>query len=347
MARQKAAALVLLLCACAAGAAVVNAESLGAPNPRRSGPKTAHTASLPELDPATLSAADASARGIATVKIMPDHAAATNAALTTQQIRSQFLVPDLLVPGQVTLTYTTIDRMVIGGAMPLPGAPVTLRNSTGNGIKKGPVLANREMGVFNLGPARARVTVDGEPFSLKANDTLYIPARTSEVVFETLDRAAPAKLFLVSAPCGVATKAAKIPFEDPIIKVAAGGRETADARTLYRLLGPSKVASCQLTMGITFMDGGSVWNQQPAHLHERRSEVYFYYDMKPDTRVFHMLGDKSETRHVIVGNEEAVLCPPWSMHFGVGTGHYAMLWAMAGENQDFDDKAIVQMSELL
>jgi 4-deoxy-L-threo-5-hexosulose-uronate ketol-isomerase len=345
MARRHTAAAVLLVLLCTGAAAAPN------PPPRRSGPKPAGavSAAAAPQDAAALAAADAAARGVATVKLMEEPSAAGSASLSSADLRSQFLVPGLLVPGQVTLTYTTIDRMVIGGAAPLPGAaPLALRNSTGAGIRKGPLLANRELAVFNLGPGKARVVADGEAFILRGNDTLYVPAQTAEVLFSSIDEAdQPARLFLVSAPCGVRTKAVKIPLEDPVAKFTFGGQETADARTMYRLLGPTKAASCQLTLGVTFMAAGSVWNQQPAHLHERRSEVYFYYDMKPDTRVFHMLGEKAETRHVIVKNEEAVLCPPWSMHFGVGTGGYAMLWAMAGENQEFDDKVPVQFDELL
>jgi len=267
--------------------------------------------------------------------------------MTTEDLRSNFVVERVFVPGEITLTYTYLDRMVIGGAMPVGAAPLSLKAApvSAKVVGKGGFLDRRELGIFNVG-GPGRVVADGTAYELDPHEALYIAAGTKDVTFESDDPAGhPAKFYLVSAPCASRLATTKVSLADAKT-LHPGAQETANVRTLHQMIVPGKVDTCQLMMGATFMANGSVWNTMPAHRHSRRSEIYLYFDLPESQRVFHLLGEPSETRHVVVSNDQAVLSPSWSIHSGAGTSAYAFVWVMAGENEDFGDMDPVSMAAL-
>ncbi|GBF92039.1 5-dehydro-4-deoxy-D-glucuronate isomerase [Raphidocelis subcapitata] len=263
--------------------------------------------------------------------------------MNSQQMRDAFLIERVFAPGQVLVTYTTHDRMVTGGAMPDGAAPLRLPDSSVGG-NAAPFLWRRELAVFNVG-GPGRVTVDGKAFNLSTHDALYVPAFAEEVVFSNADAARPAKFWLAGAPCHVAYRPVKIALSEA--DSIAFQTSAASNRTLRRFVVPQRVDACQLTMGATFLEPGAAWNQMPGHLHPRRSEMYLYFGMEPETRVVHIMGEPSETRHLIVANEQGVLCPSWGVHVGAGTGRHAIAWAMAGENQAPEDRYRVDIDDIL
>jgi 4-deoxy-L-threo-5-hexosulose-uronate ketol-isomerase len=241
----------------------------------------------------------------------------------------------------VTLTYSHVDRLVVGGAMPV-ATPLPLTALKPLGVES--FLHRRELGLMNVG-GLGRVVVDGNSFEIGTRDFLYVGMGAREVLFESATVAAPARFYLVSAPAHAAHPTRKLSIADGKT-IQFGSVETANVRTLHQVIEPDTCPSCQLVMGFTELELGSVWNTMPSHVHERRSEVYFYFDLEADARVFHLMGQAGETRHLVVGNEQAVISPPWSLHSGAGTSNYAFVWAMAGENQDFADMDALAMSEL-
>lgn len=259
----------------------------------------------------------------------------------TGQLRRHFLVESLFRPGEVALTYSHIDRFVVGGAMPL-AAPVVLQAL--KPIGSGTFLARRELGLLNVG-GRGRVMVDGTRFDMDKLDALYVAMGSVDIRFESVDPAQPAKFYLLSTPAHARHQTLKIAIADAR-KIPLGTREAANVRTIHQVIHPQICQSCQLVMGYTVLEPGSVWNTMPSHLHDRRCEVYFYFDLQPETRVFHFMGEPSQTRHLVVENEQAILSPGWSLHSGVGTSSYTFAWAMAGDNQDFDDMDALAMSDL-
>jgi 4-deoxy-L-threo-5-hexosulose-uronate ketol-isomerase len=250
----------------------------------------------------------------------------------TAKLREQFLIESLFVPGEVTLTYTHVDRMVFGGIVPTR-APLVLEGGKEFGSKD--FLERREAGIINIGGA-GTVDIDGTQYDLNKGDGLYIGMGPKTVRFSSQDPAHPAQFYLASSPAH---------HEYPTIKIEQsranprrlGQPETVNVRTIYQYVHPAVCASCQLVMGLTVLDPGSVWNTMPCHTHERRMEVYLYFDLPAEARVFHMHGQPTETRHLVVADRQAVVSPSWSIHSGVGTAAYSFIWAMAGENQDFDD----------
>jgi 4-deoxy-L-threo-5-hexosulose-uronate ketol-isomerase len=261
--------------------------------------------------------------------------------LDTAALRRLYLVERLFEPDGLCLVHSQIERMVLGGAFPSTRA-VTLDECPALG--KGPLLALRELGLINVGGA-GRVTVDGERYELAPRDGLYVPRGTGKLVFESASPAAPAKFYLVSTPAHTRHETVKITI-DKANPMPMGGPATSNERVIYQYVNPDICKSSQLLLGLTMLKEGSVWNTMPTHLHDRRSEVYFYFDLKPDARVFHMMGEPQETRHVVVANEQAVISPPWSIHSGVGTSSYSFIWAMGGENQDYKDMDAVAMGTL-
>ena len=259
----------------------------------------------------------------------------------TAELRRHFLITRIFEADTIPLTYSHIDRLVVGGAMPVKNA---LTLETSKPIGQATFLARRELGVFNVGGA-GRIICDNDPIALDTHEALYVPMGTEKVSFESTDADRPAKFYLVSAPAHQRHALKKITLADANT-LHLGTPETANVRTLHQMIIPGRVETCQLVMGMTFLAPGSVWNTMPSHTHDRRSEAYLYFDLAADARVFHMMGEPQETRHLVVGNEQAILSPGWSIHSGVGTGNYGFIWAMAGDNMDFTDMDHCAMGDL-
>lgn len=259
----------------------------------------------------------------------------------TQALRRHFLVDSIFRPDEVVLTYSHVERMVVGGAMPQGRAlPLAALKPVGSPT----FLARRELGVINVGGV-GRVIVDNATHEIGKLDSLYVGRGAREVAFESARAGDPARFYLVSAPAHATHPTRKVGSAQAK-RMPLGSRETANVRTIHQVIQPDVCPSCQLAMGFTVLEPGSVWNTMPAHRHDRRCEVYFYFDLPPDARVFHLMGTPDETRHIVVANEQAVLSPVWSMHSGVGTSAYTFVWAMAGDNQDYADMDAIAMSEL-
>jgi len=259
----------------------------------------------------------------------------------TAALRAHFLIPEIFQPGHISLTYTHVDRTIIGGAMPMTD-DLTLTSSKPVGAD--PFLARREMGVFNVGGAGI-VVLDGQDYGLDTADCLYVPMATADVRFRSADPNDPAKFYLVSVPAHQVWPAKRIrPHEANLLEL--GTAADANRRVLRQYIHPDICPSCQLVMGMTQIEEGSVWNTMPCHTHDRRSEIYLYFDMAPQTRVFHFMGEPDETRHLVIANEQAVVSPGWSIHCGAGTARYSFVWSMAGDNQDFTDMDMVAMETL-
>lgn len=264
-------------------------------------------------------------------------------SLDTEGLRRHFLVQDLFQPDEVTLTYSHIDRIIVGGIMPVTGG-VSFAAELGRHTGTDFFLQRRELGLINIGGA-ARVQVDGTEFELGPREALYVGQGAKELAFFSLDAAQPAKLYLNSAPAHTAYPHRKITLAQASPETL-GATATCNRRTIYKFMVPDVLPTCQLSMGMTELEPGSVWNTMPCHTHERRMEVYFYFDMPADAVVFHMLGEPTQTRHLVVRNEEAVINPSYSIHSGVGTQAYTFIWGMVGENQVFKDMDHVPMTTL-
>jgi len=261
--------------------------------------------------------------------------------LDSAALRRHYLATDLFVAGDIRLCYSHVERLIVGGAQPADRA---LQLEAVREAGSSPFLARRELGVINIG-GPGRVTVDGREYGMKPRDGLYVGKESSSVTFESKDPATPAKYYLVSAPAHSRFETVKIAI-DEARPTKMGAAETCNQRTIHQYIHPDVCRSSQLLMGLTALETGSVWNTMPCHLHDRRSEIYFYFDMQPQERVFHFMGQPAETRHIVVANEEAVISPPWSVHMGAGTGRYTFIWAMAGDNQDYRDMDAVPTATL-
>jgi 4-deoxy-L-threo-5-hexosulose-uronate ketol-isomerase len=251
--------------------------------------------------------------------------------LSTQDLRDTFQVQHLFVPGELVAHFTDLDRLVVGGVMPAQEA-IELPNHKETG--RSFFLERRELGAINIG-GEGRVVADGQVFSLETLDCVYLPMGTKSVTFDSTNPENPAKFYFLSCPAHAAHPARMMKSSEAS-PVRLGAQETSNTRTIYKFIHQGGIQSCQLVMGLTALEPGNVWNSFPPHTHWRRTEIYFYFDLGQNI-VSHFLGEPQETRHVFLHNEEAVLSPNWSMHFGVGTGNYKFIWGMAGENQVFDD----------
>ena len=250
----------------------------------------------------------------------------------TETLRRHFLVEKIFVTGELTLVYTHVDRVVFGGAVPTTQA---LALEGGKEFGTPNFLDRRELGVVNLGEA-GRVILDGKAHALANGDGLYVGMGTKTVSFESDNPAQPAKFYVMSSPAHATYPTVHITRATANPK-KLGAPETCNVRTIYQYVHPAVCQSCQLVMGVTVLEPGSVWNTYPPHTHERRMEVYLYFGMADSTRVFHMHGQPTETRHIVMANEQAVISPSWSIQSGVGSGAYSFIWGMAGENQTFED----------
>ncbi|MFJ5623001.1 5-dehydro-4-deoxy-D-glucuronate isomerase [Peribacillus loiseleuriae] len=260
---------------------------------------------------------------------------------TTERLRSEFLIESLFVAGEINMVYSHYDRVVSGGAIPT-SSPLLLEDK--ETLKTDYFLERREVGIINIG-ANGRVMVDGEEYTLAKRDCLYVGLGNKEVTFHSVDPSEPAKFYFVSSLAHKNYPTKKIPIEDAT-PIKLGSDSQSNKRTIYQYIHNDGIQSCQLMLGMTLLEPNNMWNTMPAHLHDRRMEVYLYFDLDQDARVFHFMGEPSETRHLVVKNEQAVLSPPWSIHSGVGTNNYTFIWAMAGENYTFTDQDPVNMNDL-
>ncbi|MEH7304625.1 5-dehydro-4-deoxy-D-glucuronate isomerase [Neobacillus drentensis] len=260
---------------------------------------------------------------------------------TTEELRREFLVETLFEPGQVHLTYTHNDRMIFGGVTPAEGE-LTIKLDKELGVEY--FLERRELGIINIG-GDGFVILDGKEYDMKARDGLYVGKGTREVLFLSKDASNPAKFYINSTPAHHSYPTVKIDINE-IVPLETGEPGTLNERKIYQYVHPNVCESCQLQMGLTMLSPGSVWNTMPCHTHERRMEVYLYFDMEPETRVFHFMGKPDETRHLILKNEQAVISPSWSIHTGTATSNYTFIWGMCGENITYTDMDFVKMKDL-
>lgn len=260
---------------------------------------------------------------------------------TTDRMRNDFLIQDLFTPDKVRLVYSHVDRIIVGGICPVNE---TLSLEAGHELGVDYFLERRELGVINVGGAGV-VILDGEEYKLDHKDGLYAGLGIKEVSFKSKNPQNPAKFYMNSTPAHRKCPTVKITLE-MANKRYLGSVEECNKRTLNQYIHPDVCESCQLSMGMTALDVGSNWNTMPCHTHERRMEVYFYFELGEGDVVFHMMGEPTETRHIVMRNEEAVISPSWSIHSGVGTKNYTFIWGMAGENQTFDDMDHVAMKDI-
>jgi 4-deoxy-L-threo-5-hexosulose-uronate ketol-isomerase len=252
---------------------------------------------------------------------------------TTERLREECHISDLFTPDNLKMVYSHIDRIIVAGACPVNKA---IKLEAGKDVIGADYfLERRELGVINVG-GPGKITVDGVEYNMAHKDGIYVGKGSKDIVFTSDDPANPAHFYMNSAPAHKTYPIVKIDISKAN-PVPNGTDEECNKRTIYQYLHPAVMETCQLTMGLTMLEKGSVWNTMPCHTHERRMEVYFYFDIPKDAVVFHLMGEPTETRHIVMRNEEAVINPSWSIHSGVGTRNYTFIWGMVGENQTFTD----------
>lgn len=264
---------------------------------------------------------------------------------TTEEVRKEFLIENLFKADEVTAVYSHVDRMVTFGCMPVnTEVPLEKGIDVWHNFGTKFILERREIGIFNLG-GDGSITADGKTYDLGYKDCLYITMGTKEVKFKSKDSGKPAKFYMVSAPAHCAFETKLLTIKDAN-KVPCGDAKTSNKRVINQFIHPDVLQTCQLSMGMTALDEGSVWNTMPCHTHERRMEIYFYFEIPENEVVFHMMGEGNETRHVVMQNEQAIISPSWSIHAGCGTSNYTFIWAMGGENKTFDDMDHIKNTDL-
>lgn len=263
--------------------------------------------------------------------------------LDTEGLRRQFLVEKLFFRDEVRFTYSHIDRIMVGGAWPVSRS-VTIGEEQGKAIGVAYLLERRELGAVNIG-CSGWVEVDGTRYPVGKEEAVYIGMGAKKVIFGSDDANYPAKFYLACAPAHHRYPTRTITLEQASPETL-GDAEHCNRRTIYKFIVPDVLPTCQLAMGMTRLEAGSVWNTMPCHTHERRMEVYFYFNLPEDAAVFHFLGEPQETRHIVMRNEQAIISPSWSIHSGVGTQSYTFIWAMVGENQVFHDMDHIAVADL-
>ena len=261
--------------------------------------------------------------------------------LDTRSLRETFMIEDLFSVGSVKLVYSHIDRIIVGGLI------ATVQGSelvAGDELRAAYFLERREMGVINLGGVGC-IVADGKEYRMGRHDCLYLGRGTRQVFFRSESDADPAVFYMNSCPAHKEYPCALISKADAV-HADLGSKESCNERTINKYILPGKVQSCQLVMGLTELKPGSVWNTMPSHTHERRMEIYTYFEIPEGQAVFHMCGEPTETRHVVMHNYDAVISPSWSIHSGVGTSNYTFIWAMGGENMEFDDMDNIATTDL-
>jgi 4-deoxy-L-threo-5-hexosulose-uronate ketol-isomerase len=258
--------------------------------------------------------------------------------MSTSELRESFLITDLMTNNSIRFTYTHYDRVMVGGAKPVTDT-VVLDNK--EELRSDYFLERREMGIINIG-GKGVIETAGNQYELDKLDCLYIGKGNPSVTFTSFDPANPAMFYILSAPAHATFPVQFLNGKDAS-PVSVGSLHTSNERTIYKYIHADGIKSCQLVMGLTVLSTGSVWNTMPAHTHTRRMEAYFYFDVPDSQRVFHLMGEPSETRHIVMSNNEAVVSPAWSIHSGCGTSNYSFIWGMAGENYTYTDMDMVPM----
>ncbi len=260
---------------------------------------------------------------------------------TTERIRKEFLIDDLFQKGEIKMVYSHVDRIIVGSAVP---AGNVLKLEGSKELASDFFLQRRELGIINIG-GKGKITCDGDVYDLNPRDGLYVGMGVKEVTFESEDAESPAKFYFNSCPAHTSYPNRKIDITKAN-HVPCGSDEECNKRVINQYIHPDVLDTCQLSMGLTELAPGSVWNTMPCHTHDRRMEVYLYFEIEEGQVVFHMMGEPGETRHIVMQNEQAVISPSWSIHSGVGTKNYTFIWGMCGENQTFTDMDQVTTTEL-